>query len=164
MITGKFSNLSQPSFCLCEMWVIKYLSHKLLWEWNKTVYIKCLARCLATGKQAVVIFQLPQICRAVVNIVSCFPPPTTQGSKPFRQMQISGSYFQGLKITLMSCLKLHFNHIALPKARLPTIWPNSQPYGQIALQWRPGLSPVPSYHLSSNCIHEPSMLPLNSWP
>lgn len=37
-------------------------------------------------------------------------------------------------VTRMSWLKLHFHQIAFPEALLPTIWPNSQPCGWIALQ------------------------------
>lgn len=71
---------------------------------------------------------------------------------------MSGLYFQGPVITLMSCLSLHVNQIALSEALL-TIWPNSQPCGQIALQIGGSPSPAPSYHLPSYCIHSKPFCP-----
>lgn len=94
------------------------------------MYIKCLASCLATGENSVIIF----LRFAGLPLAPCLKHSSPKPLWPNANIL---QLFPRLDDTLMTCLKLHFSQIALSEALLPTVWPDSQPCDQTALQSRP---------------------------
>lgn len=91
------------------------------------------------------------------DLQGCPLLPTSKHSspKPLWPNANIPELFSRLDDTLMTCLKLHLSQIALSEALLPTIWPDSQPCDQIALQSRPITFPFapPSFKLHPLTSH-----------